>query len=69
MMTRLLIVWGAAPALVAAHVVRCVWAEHRARRRELRDHRTDARAHLRLVEPCNVVSLTEHRNRRMDGAA
>jgi hypothetical protein len=68
MMTRLLIVWGAAPALVVAHVVRCVWAEARDRRRELREHRVDGRAHLRLVEPSNLYSLAEHRDRR-SGAA
>jgi len=68
-MTRTLVIYLIAPALLVAHVVRCVWAEARDRRRELREHRVDGRAHLRLVEPSNLYSLAEHRDRRSGSAA
>jgi len=64
-MTRTLVIYLIAPALLVAHVVRCVWAEARDRRRELREHRADGRAHLRLVPR---DELADRRDRR-SGAA
>jgi hypothetical protein len=64
--TRVLVIYLIAPALLVAHVVRCVWAEARDRRRELREHRVDGRARLRLVPR---DELADRRDRRMGGAA
>jgi hypothetical protein len=62
-MTPVLTVWAIAPALVVVHVVRCVLADRRDRRRAARP------VVLRLVPPSNVVDLAQYAARRDRGSA
>jgi hypothetical protein len=59
-MTRVLVVWAIAPVLLAAHVVRCLLADRRARRR-------GRRGTLALVPRDELQTKRDQRNSR--GAA